>query len=80
MRGSMKEQATRTQETTPPEIAWDGATEYLHIRYLCRYLLHDADLNWAHNVFSYHEAERCRRAAEQSKESPFPEGTPDRRR
>ena len=54
----MKEQATRTQETTPPEIAWDGTTEHLHIRYLCSYLLHDDDLNWAHNVFYYHEDER----------------------
>lgn len=26
----------------------------------------------------YHEDERCRRAAEKAKESPFPEGTPDR--
>lgn len=29
-------------------------------------------------LFGYHEDERCRRAAEKAKESPFPEGTPDR--
>ena len=74
----MNERVVRAQEGTPPEIEWDGTTEYLHIRYLCSYLLHDDDLNWAHNVFSHFEDDRRRRAAEKAKESPFPEGTPER--
>lgn len=74
----MNEQANRPQESTPPKIEWDRTTEYLHTRYICSYLLHDDDLEWAHNLFNYHENERCRRAAEKAKESPFPEGTPNR--
>ena len=69
----MNMQVNRPQETIPPKIEWDGTTEHFHIRYVCSYLLHDDDLNWAH-----HEDERCRWAAEKAKESPFPEGSPNR--